>query len=71
MIDDNTPSPTPEQIAEARENALNASRPASWVWNEELVSWVAPVAPPADGFPYIWEEGMVCGWVPFPDYPRN
>jgi hypothetical protein len=70
MIDNNTPPPTPEQIAEARENAVNASHPASWVWNEELVSWAAPVAPPADGFPYIWNEDTT-SWIPFPDYPRN
>ena len=70
MIDNNIPTPTPEQIAQAREHALNADRPASWIWNEELVSWAAPVAPPDDGFPYLWNEDTT-SWVPFPDYPRN
>lgn len=64
------PAPTAEQIAEARENAFNAQHPASWTWNEELVSWVAPVAVPNDGYPYLWDENTL-SWVPFPDYPRG
>ena len=48
MIDlENMPAPTAEQIAEARENAFNATHPASWTWNEELVTYVAPVSIPA------------------------
>jgi hypothetical protein len=71
MIDlENMPAPTQEQIAEARENAFNAEHPASWTWDEELVTYVAPVAPPTDGFPYLWDEAST-SWRPFPDYPRE
>jgi hypothetical protein len=71
MVDlDNVPAPTAEQIAEARENAFNAEHPASWTWDEELVTYVAPVAPPTDGFPYLWDEAST-SWTPFPDYPRE
>ena len=71
MIDsDNMPAPTTEEIAQARENAFNAKRPASWIWNEELVSYVAPVAVPNDGYPYLWDDATT-SWIPFPDYPRS
>lgn len=70
MIEENITPPTPEQIAEARENAYNAEHPTSWVWNEEAVSWVAPVNAPNDGLPYLWDENTM-SWVPFPDYPRS
>lgn len=70
MIDENITPPTPEQIAEARENAYNAQHYASWVWSEEAVSWVAPVNAPTDGLPYLWDENTT-SWVPFPDYPRG
>ena len=71
MIDlDNMPAPTAEEIAQARENAVNAERPASWTWNEELVSYVAPVAVPNDGYPYLWDDATT-SWIPFPDYPRS
>jgi hypothetical protein len=53
-----------------RENAYNAEHPSAWIWNEEAVSWVAPVDPPNDGFPYIWDE-TTNGWIPFPGYPRD
>ena len=58
------------QIAEARENAFNATHPASWTWDEELVTYVAPVSIPTDGYPYLWDEATT-NWVPFPDYPRE
>ena len=67
---ENITHPTAEQIAEARENAVNAERPASWVWDETAVSYVAPTTPPADGYPYLWDE-TTTSWVPFPDYPRG
>ena len=71
MIDlENRPAPTAEEIAHARENAFNATHPASWTWNEEAVSYVAPVAIPTDGYPYLWDEASTT-WVPFPDYPRE
>lgn len=69
MIEENLPPPTPEQIAQAREDAYNATHPSSWVWNEEAVSWIAPIAQPTDGLPYLWDES-VSNWIPFPDYPR-
>ena len=69
MIENTTP-PTAEEIAQARENAFNAERPASWTWDEVSTTYVAPVAPPTDGFPYLWDEATT-SWVPFPDYPRE
>jgi hypothetical protein len=69
MIENTTP-PTAEEIAQARENAINADRPASWIWDEAATTYVAPVAPPTDGFPYLWDE-VTTSWVPFPDYPRE
>lgn len=62
--------PTEEQVIEQRNNALNATHPASWVWNEELVSWVAPIDPPTDGLPYLWNDETE-SWDPFPGYPRD
>lgn len=71
MIDlENMPAPTLEQIQEARDNAFNAEHPASWTWNEELVTYVAPVSPPSDGYPYLWDEAST-SWLPFPGYPRG
>jgi hypothetical protein len=67
---ENTTAPTAEEIAQARENAINADRPASWIWDEAATTYVAPVAPPTDGFPYLWDEATT-SWVPFPDYPRE
>jgi hypothetical protein len=70
MIDENITPPTAEELAQMREDAYNATHPASWVWSEEATSWVAPVAQPTDGFPYLWDESSG-NWIPFPDYPRN
>ncbi len=70
MIEQDITPPTFEEIAEMRENAYNAEHPATWIWNEEAISWVAPVDPPNDGFPYIWDEATT-GWIPFPGYPRD
>ena len=71
MIDlENMPAPTQEEIAQARENAFNADCPASWIWDEAAVSYVAPFSPPNDGYPYLWDEASTTG-VPFPDYPRE
>jgi hypothetical protein len=70
MIEQNITPPTAEEIAEIRENAYNADHPATWIWNEAAVSWVAPVDPPNDGFPYIWDE-TTNSWIPFPGYPRD
>jgi hypothetical protein len=36
----------------------------SWVWNEELNSWVAPVPIPDDGKPYFWSEETL-SWIEF------
>ena len=61
---------TPEQIAEALENARNATHPSSWVWSESTGYWIPPIAKPTDGFPYLWDEATI-NWTPFPDYPRD
>lgn len=66
---DNIPDPTAEEIAQARENALNATHPTSWVWSEEAISWIAPIAQPTDGLPYLWDE-TVGNWIEFPNFPR-
>ena len=60
--------PTPEQIAEARANALAASHPASWVWDETAVSFVPPVPWPTDGLPKLWDEAYQL-FIPFPGFP--
>jgi hypothetical protein len=65
----NISTPTAEEILQAKQNAFNATHPASWVWNEEAISWVAPVSQPTDGLPYLWDEN-VGNWIFFPDYPR-
>ena len=52
------------QEAANRENALNATHPASWVWNEEAVSFVAPSEPPDSNQPYMWDEGREA-WVAY------
>jgi hypothetical protein len=70
MINENITPPTAEQIAQAREAAYNSTHPVSWVWSEEAASWIAPVAQPTDGLPYLWDESLN-NWIPFPDYPRN
>jgi hypothetical protein len=62
--------PTEEQIAAHRQALYMCSHPNSWVWDEALIAWVAPKAPPEDGYPYIWSEEQL-NWVPFPDYPRT
>ena len=71
MSDSNDrPEPTAEQIAQARQSALNATHPASWVWSEETISYIAPVPLPTDGYPYLWDENVV-NWSPFPNYPKG
>jgi len=62
--------PTPEQIAECRANALAASHPASWVWDEAAVSFVPPIPWPTDGLPKLWDEATL-SFVPFPDFPTT
>lgn len=62
--------PTAEEIAQTRENALGATHPASWVWDESVTSYVAPITPPTDGYPYLWDE-TAGNWVAFPGFPRD
>jgi hypothetical protein len=62
--------PTELENKEDRDRAYEATHPASWVWDEDVVSWVSPKAYPDDGFPYIWSEEEL-NWVPFPGYPRD
>ena len=61
---------TPEELIEIRQIQINAGHPGSWVWNEEKLSYVAPIDPPSDGYPYLWDEDTL-SWLPFPDYPRD
>lgn len=59
---------TAEQIAENRANALAASHPESWVWDEAAVSFVPPVPWPTDGLPRIWDEATK-SFILFPGFP--
>lgn len=61
-------TPTPEQIAENRTSALNAEHPASWVWDENAVSFVPPVPLPTNGKPHLWDEASK-SFIPFPGFP--
>ena len=61
---------TAEQLAELKSIGLNATHPESWIWNEEKLSYVAPIDPPTDGYPYLWDEETKA-WVAFPGYPRE
>lgn len=56
--------PTPEQIAQDRENAINATHYPSWLWDEEAISYVPPIPYPTDGDPYLWDEETL-SWTPF------
>jgi len=64
--DDGTevPDQTEEEIAQIRTNAINATHYPSWVWNEEAVKYIPPIAFPTDGLPYLWDEDTT-GWVAF------
>ena len=53
-----------------RDAMYAATRPSSWVWDESIFSWKAPIDPPNDGYPYLWDEDQLA-WIPFPDYPRD
>ena len=50
------PDISAEEIAAARTNAVNATHPASWVWDESAVSYLPPIAFPSDGRAYLWDE---------------
>lgn len=69
MIEENAPL-TQEQINQFRETNYNATHPASWVWDETAVSWVAPVPLPNDGFPYLWDEKTL-SWTKVPGFPYD
>ena len=70
MIDMNISPQTPEQIAEARAAAKEATHYGSWRWDEASASYVPPSPPPNDGLPYLWDENYR-KWVNFPGYPIN
>jgi hypothetical protein len=65
---------TEEEIAAARaiqrENAFNGTITKGWVWNEEKISYVPPIDPPDNIYPYLWNEETE-SWYPFPGYPRE
>ena len=73
-VDELEPELTPEETAELRaiqrEAAFNGTITKGWVWNEEQISYVPPIAPPDAIYPYIWNEDTE-SWDPFPDYPRD
>ena len=55
---------TPEEIADIREIAVNATHYASWVWNEEQLTYLPPDGYPTDGVGSLWDEETL-SWVPF------
>ena len=61
---------TAEQLAELKIIGLNSTHPESWIWNEDKLSYVAPIDAPNDGYPYLWDEEAKA-WVAFPGYPRE
>ncbi len=45
-------------IYDAERDAFVAPQPyASWTLDEDTCRWVAPVAMPSDGGPWVWDEG--------------
>jgi hypothetical protein len=66
---ENTP-PTPEELKVFRDNAFNGKITKGWIWNEEKMSYVPPINPPDNIYPYLWNEETE-SWDPFPDYPRG
>jgi hypothetical protein len=56
---------TPEEQA-AIEFAKAHIPPAGWLWDDRSKTYVAPVNPPEDGRPYIWDEALLV-WSPVPD----
>ena len=69
MIQEDVP-PTAEQLLELRNNAFNGKVTKGWIWNEEKISYVPPIDPPDDKYPYLWNEETE-SWDPFPGYPRD
>jgi hypothetical protein len=33
-----------------------AIHPNGWIFDEEICGWIAPTAPPTDGFAYVWSN---------------
>jgi hypothetical protein len=64
------PPPTEEELAQIVADAKAALYPKGWSWSDDAVSYVAPVSPPDDGYPYLWDEDAQ-SWIPFPGYPRD
>jgi hypothetical protein len=49
-------------------NALkNHIHPTGWIWDEYSKSYFAPVEPPNDNRPYLWNE-VSLSWELFPGY---
>jgi hypothetical protein len=65
---------TEEEIAAARaiqrKAAFNGTITKGWVWNEDKISYVPPIDPPDNKYPYLWSEETE-SWYPFPGYPRD
>lgn len=64
------PPLTPEEIAQNRDNAINATHYGSWVWDEAGTTYLPPMGWPTDGLPHLWDESTL-SWTDFPDYPYN
>lgn len=57
------PGETHEEFDIRRSWAVNAEHYASWVWNEEAVSYLPPINPP-DKTSHMWDEATTA-WVPY------
>jgi hypothetical protein len=53
---------TVEERLQKIEYFVAAPHHASWIFNEELCEWVAPISKPEDGKQYTWDESMQ-NWV--------
>jgi len=62
-------APTPEELVAIREASYRAVHPASFVFDEDTLSWVAPVSPPDNENPYMWDEATT-SWVVYNPDPK-
>lgn len=71
MIEEIEDTPmTPEELKVFRDITFNGKITKGWIWNEEKISYVPPIDPPDNIYPYLWNEETE-SWDPFPDYPRD
>ena len=55
---------TSEDWAIVRTASMNTTHHASWIWNEDALTYLPPSNPPDDGNPYMWNEATKA-WVAY------